>query len=496
MEAQKKPIILIGSSQNDSYLKPQIDKPDLTMNEFRKIMLEEKEKDDLELFEKIKDNSKPDILDLWALSEERFIEWRKLHDFPVLLNHFDNTLSLFKEWKTEFNLTNQVIIDTGYITPFLEAKKLAKADKLLHLTKQSYDGKEGTFVSHEKIEGERVYLGTKYNLQFIQSFVSYTDWLKSKGKSQQILHINSRHAPNSDNERVFIHTDVYKPKSDFELLKMGGIVAPTNAFGALSRGKRMEFVNLCGLKFTGEIHFGEEGNLSCSYSACDNWVGIDFNMPLLYFEHCSITNFKLYNSQINSWSFYDCAVFGDFENSKLYNVRICGGNFNPILQDCTLSNAHFQDDPNVPDHNLEGYKKFKKIYQAQGDDDIAKAYFIKENEMVRKQLKGLKFIGKSISHFYWEYGSKPHRIIYISLAIILLSAFIFWWNADLISWNLKGDETFDFLDSIYFSTITFTTLGYGDFSPTGWLRIITSIEAFSGVINMGFIIAGYSNNKY
>jgi len=68
-------------------------------------------------------------------------------------------------------------------------------------------------------------------------------------------------------------------------------------------------------------------------------------------------------------------------------------------------------------------------------------------------------------------------------------------DKDLISANTvyKG---FNLGDSLYFSTITFTTLGYGDFSPTGWLKVLSAIEAFSGVVNMGFLIAGYSNNKY
>jgi hypothetical protein len=79
------------------------------MNEFREQMLKEREEKDLELFEKIKNNPKPDILDLWALSEEKFIEWRKLNDFPVLLAHFDKTLLLFKEWKADNKLTNEKI---------------------------------------------------------------------------------------------------------------------------------------------------------------------------------------------------------------------------------------------------------------------------------------------------------------------------------------------------------------------------------------------------
>lgn len=83
------------------------------MNEFREKWIEDREKADLELFEKIKTNSKPDIYDLWTLSENRFIEWRKIHDFPLLLNHFDKTLVLFKEWKTANKLTNELIIANG-----------------------------------------------------------------------------------------------------------------------------------------------------------------------------------------------------------------------------------------------------------------------------------------------------------------------------------------------------------------------------------------------
>ena len=467
------------------------------MNEFREQMLNDREKNDLELFKKIKNNPKPDIRDLWRLSEDRFIEWRKLNDFPVLLNHFDKTLLLFKEWKAENKLTNEIIIENGEITPFLEHKKLSKKDKTLYLTKQTWDDKQRTFVAYQKMEGERKEeYSTTYNFELLQTFIPYLDWLKSKGKSQEILNINSRSAPKHELERVYIHADVYASKSDFELLKMGGIPLPVNGFGILLRGKKMEFVNLCGLKLTGHVNFGEEGDLDCSYCACDNWEAENFSMPLLNLEHCSVSNFTLINSKLQQWTFYDCNVSGDFINSKLYSVRIFGGRFNPVIQDCTLSETHIKVDPNISDNNFHGYKTFKKIYQSQGDDDIAKSYFIRENEFIRKQLKGWNFFTKSLSYYYWEYGRKPHRIIYISLAIIIVFGFIYWLNSDLISLNTSNGKHFNFGDSFYFSTITFTTLGYGDLSPTGWLKILSSIEAFSGVINMGFLIAGYSNNKY
>lgn len=465
------------------------------MNPFREQMLKDQEQADLELFEKIKNNSKPAIHDLWSLSEERFIEWRKLNDFPILLNHFDKVLTLFKEWKVANKLTNEVIIANGEITPFIENKKLSK-DKTLYLTKQTGDGKSRTFVGYGKIEGEKSDFGKTFNYEIIQSFTSYLDWLKTKGKTQQILYINSRHAPESEHERVFIHADVYAPKSDFELLKMGGVDIPINGFGLLYRGKKMEFVNLCGLKLKGEIHFGELGNLSCSYCACDNWEASDFSMPMLNFEHCTVHNFNLKKSTLLQWTFYNSSVSGDFTNVKLANVRIFGGNFSPIMQDCSLFEIEVKTDSPIPDNNFYAYKTFKKIYANQGEDDKAKYFFIRENEHLRQRLKGWKFFTKSLSYYYWEYGRKPHRIIYYSLSIIFVFGFLYWFNKDCIALNSTSIKDFTLWDGFYFSTTTYTTLGYGDLSPLSGLRILTSIEAFLGVINMGFLIAGYSNNKY
>lgn len=465
------------------------------MNEFREQWLNEREKEDLELFEKIKDNPKPDIEDLWSLSEEKFIEWRKLHDFPRLLKHFDETLLLFKEWKADNNLTDDIIISTGEISPFLENKKLSTKDKSLYLTKQKQDDNIRLYIAYEKTEGEKKRFGTIFKYELLQTFTPYLDWLKLRGKYQEILFINLRTAPGHHSERVWIHADVYANKKEFELLKMGGRSVPVNALGILRRGKRIEFTNLCGLTFEGDISFGEEGNLSCIYCACDNWQAEEFSMPMVTLEHCSVNNFIINNSTLQNWTFYDCIVSGDFSFVKLYTVNIYGGSFDPVLQDCTLSETHVLKDSNILDGNYSCYKTFKKIYQRQGDDDIANFYFIRENEYVRKNLKGWEYITKSLSYYYWEYGSKPHRIIYFSMATILLFGIIFWLNSDLISAN-AGDQDFGFADGLYFSIVTYTTLGYGDFSPLSWLKLLSSFEALSGLVNMGFLIAGYSNNKY
>ncbi len=46
----------------------------------------------------------------------------------------------------------------------------------------------------------------------------------------------------------------------------------------------------------------------------------------------------------------------------------------------------------------------------------------------------------------------------------------------------------DWLNSIYFSVVTWTTLGYGDFKPIHDLKVWVMVEALMGYIYMGLLI--------
>ena len=45
-----------------------------------------------------------------------------------------------------------------------------------------------------------------------------------------------------------------------------------------------------------------------------------------------------------------------------------------------------------------------------------------------------------------------------------------------------------FLSSLYFSVVTFTTLGYGDINPIGISRAIAAIEAFTGSFTIALFV--------
>ena len=45
-----------------------------------------------------------------------------------------------------------------------------------------------------------------------------------------------------------------------------------------------------------------------------------------------------------------------------------------------------------------------------------------------------------------------------------------------------GNFSQDFGDCIYYSFVTYTTLGFGDLTPTGPLRFLTGMEALTGLV--------------
>lgn len=73
-----------------------------------------------------------------------------------------------------------------------------------------------------------------------------------------------------------------------------------------------------------------------------------------------------------------------------------------------------------------------------------------------------------------------------SLAVIIISSAIIYHQMGIIDAN--GDIVKEFGVSLYFSIVTFTTLGYGDFHPTEAARAIAALEAIIGFICLGLLI--------
>ena len=48
--------------------------------------------------------------------------------------------------------------------------------------------------------------------------------------------------------------------------------------------------------------------------------------------------------------------------------------------------------------------------------------------------------------------------------------------------NLMGKMDSSLLDCSYFSFTNYTTLGFGDIEPTGYIRFLTGLESLTGLV--------------
>jgi len=86
------------------------------------------------------------------------------------------------------------------------------------------------------------------------------------------------------------------------------------------------------------------------------------------------------------------------------------------------------------------------------------------------------------------YGEQPGKVIISAISIILIFAFLFM-GSGISNVGIEQITSNNFFDCIYFSTVTFTTLGYGDFRPLeGIGRILTGSEAFVGAFMMALFV--------
>jgi hypothetical protein len=73
------------------------------------------------------------------------------------------------------------------------------------------------------------------------------------------------------------------------------------------------------------------------------------------------------------------------------------------------------------------------------------------------------------------YGSVFMRVFFFQLFAIFTYALCFFSHGAL------AGKFESYWDAVYFSAITWTTVGYGDITPVGSIRLVTSLEALTGI---------------
>jgi len=157
--------------------------------------------------------------------------------------------------------------------------------------------------------------------------------------------------------------------------------------------------------------------------------------------------------------------------------------------------------------NVENEEKKSKGNVAKENKSKVISYF---NWMKTKEFR--KWLWSWFCNIIYGYGEKPQNVIFFAVFIVILFSIFFSFlginspeiiemksptvqeilngNSEIISKGILISKTTNYsIDCLYFSAITFTTLGYGDFRPLkGWGRILAGSEAFIGAFMMALFV--------
>ena len=179
----------------------------------------------------------------------------------------------------------------------------------------------------------------------------------------------------------------------------------------------------------------------------------------------------------------DNGILVDFTDSLLGNTK---------AQKKQIENHILQEKRKEFSQALEVYLLLKNNFHSIGRYDDESWAFKKEKDMERKgscHFNTLhKWLWSCFLNGLFGYGEQPVKVIISAIIIILIFTFLFMGSG--ISSSIIGSSTSKkFLDCVYFSVITFTTLGYGDFRPLeGWGRLFSGTEAFIGALMMALFV--------
>jgi len=301
------------------------------------------------------------------------------------------------------------------------------------------------------------------------------------------------HIPDRDYYIRTIEDHVTAGKS-LEGFNFKGLKAPSMSFlRANCKGANFSHASLRGAIFS-------DANISEA-----DFIGADVSQGEFIGADCIKTNFML--ADVSHAHFWHADMSGvDLAEAKaqgadFLNAVLCGAN----LYHADLKEARFLASENfrqagcregVDERGFktarESYANLKQYFITTARyNDVSWASY-NENRMELRRLWKERRPGLFpffIMGLLCGWGERPLRSTVSAVSIITGYAAAYF-SLQSITSSMPGTYTPGFWDYVYYSTITFTTVGYGDFVPkaAAAYKLLAGSEAFIGIFMMGLFV--------
>jgi len=210
----------------------------------------------------------------------------------------------------------------------------------------------------------------------------------------------------------------------------------------------------------------------------------------------------------------DCAA-DTLDRYRFYRTRYDGFPFaayRSFFRENRWALHEYAGDPET-DVDLDGlertYLEARQGASVVGDHESAAALFLREMRYRRRRYAHhardparstghrvdatLRWATSAFFNLVSGYGERPQRTVLASVALVAASALLYPAlgglrdGAAIVTYDADGVGALG--DGLYFSVVTFTTLGYGDLEPVGALaRALAGIEALSGAFLVALFV--------
>lgn len=218
-----------------------------------------------------------------------------------------------------------------------------------------------------------------------------------------------------------------------------------------------------------------ECNLSqASFSECyfRRAVFQDCEIVNAKFSANDFSNARIESSRLDFSAFSNCEInFGSIHFRKDANplvlARVCRN-----LKLNAMSMGHFGDASELA-YRERSYERQVLRERAFGPGTAGPL----------KRLRAITlWLDDLLLNWLWGYGERPWRLALAMVAAIVAFGTLQFW--------LQAVPGHDWWDHIYFSGITFLTIGYGDLAPVGLpARLLAMVEGAAGILFIGMLVA-------
>lgn len=495
-----------------------------------------------------------DPKNLWAMPSQNFNEWRATNDLPLLFAYFETKLPGFSKWLDTLPISREMalrVVPTGDLFHGNEVKTLIER-------RREYTDSNRIEIFDSTTQDAKTYWENRGEQAIVLGkFEPYLIWAKKTLGEARFIVSDALNSGRSDSfvfglwsgssPGVLPRAHLFK---EFEVLKLGNSLLN----GFIDFGNRnLDFTDLDFLQVRDAQFASAWANIS--FSSCREISICNSRIAFIRFRECVASDFSVEASTLQDIFFEESDV-NDLRvtNAKIYRMGFDKSRVTPYITNSDIREFRFCPPPNTPASAIATtYRLLRSAYQSTGmrresadsyyherifeRKSYFKPYLNYENRNLFPQMHydgsifqvfrmrrigtlpkkdlikalrlafgarlklwfqpksfvnlarfKLKWLASVLEYLLWGYGERPFRIALVAGLVIGTYATAY----RFMSW--PGRPSLDWVDSLYFSVVTFTTLGYGDIAPlTTALKIVTASEALFGAFFIGLVVAGFSN---